>query len=547
MQEQSEKQQVRGWRRHLVPVKILPLLMLLALVIRILAVLTRPLIQLDETAYVSMAENLAAGLGPLEITGESTTYFSPLLPLMIAGVAAIVNNYVTAAYIVVVTFGTLILLPAYLLGKEFINKRAGLMIAALVAVMPLMVDFSSRVYSESVYVFFLLLAVVFGRHMLMGCRIPCGTLAGASLGMAYLANPTAVYYVLALFVLGIIVGLVRGIPRQMARALAFFLIFFAIYAIPYVLFLHAELGEWTYTGKNVDVNAFTADLDLDYETVEFEQVATALTADKHELVVDNLEEQPGPIGLFIEHPKKQLEIFARQGYKLYNELLSTIIPIWLLPLLGLGLFSRGWSRRRLASVGYLALMLVPALLVLSIFAVPRFFMAYLVIVLVWVAEGWLRLEQWGAETLELVADAPHQRRWGRYVPWGVAAVVILPLLAYSWLTISGQDYQVENREAGEWIKANDGEDLRIMNRESTSAYYAGGTPVSIPYAEYDDTLEYARYQEVDYMVISRKVIEDWRPGLASLLDDDAAHPEWKLVQTFSPGGAGETFIFRFEG
>lgn len=536
-----------GGARELKAGWILVGIMVLALVIRVLAVLTRPLIQLDETAYVSMAENLARGLGPLEITGKSTTYFSPLLPLMIAGVAAVVRNYIAAGYIVVVAFGSLITLPAYLLGKEFAGKRVGLMIAALIAVMPLMVDYSSRIYSESVYVFFLLLAVVFGRHMLMGCRIPCGTLAGASLGMAYLANPAAVFYVLALVLLAVIVALVRGIPKQMARALAFFLIFFALYAIPYVVFLHSELGRWTYTGKNVDVNAFTADLNLNYETAEFEQVAMALTPDKHEIVVNDLKAQPGPVGLFIEHPVRQSKVFARQGYKLYDELLSQIIPIWLLPLMGLGLFARGWSRRRLTAVAYLLLMMAPALLVLSIFAVPRFFIPFLAIALLWVAEGWSRLEQWGGETLALDFAEPVVRRWRRYVPWAMGALVLLPVLAYTAFTIGGQDYQVENRQAGEWIKANAGEGQRIMNRESTSAYYAGGTPVSIPYAGYDDTNEYARFQDIDYLVVSREVIEEWRPGLAPLLEDGGAHPQWTLVQTISPGVSGETYVFRFNG
>lgn len=536
-----------GDHRQLKAGWILAGIMLLALALRIAAVLTRPLVQLDETAYLSMAENLAAGLGPLEITGKSTTYFSPLLPLMTAGVAAVARNYVVAGYTVVLAFGTLVTLPAYLLGKEFFNKRVGLMLAALIAVMPLMIDYSSRIYSESVYVFFLLLAVVFGHHMLMGCRIPCGTLAGASLGMAYLANPAAVYYVAALVVLAVIVGLVRGIPGRMAKALVFFLAFFALYAVPYVIFLHAELGRWTYTGKDVDVNAYTAELDLDYETPEFEQVAMALTDDKSDIVVNNLEDQPGPIGLFLSHPVRQLKILARQGYKLYDELLARIVPIWLLPLMGLGLFAQGWSRRRLAGTGYLLLMMVPALLVLSIFAVPRFFIPYLAISLIWVAAGWRRLEEWGDETLELDLAEPARGRWRRLAPWMIGAAVLLPVGVYGLYSIGTQEYQMETRDAGEWIKDNAGEDQRIMNRESTSAYYAGGTPVSIPYAGYDDTNEYARIQQIDYLVVSREVIEDWRPGLQRLLDVDASHPEWELVQTFSAGEPGETYVFRFKG
>lgn len=71
----------------------------------------------DETAYVGMAQNLGAGHLPYAET-TSTTY-TPLL-------------------------------PTYLLGRDFVNRRVGLMAAGLLAVSPLFIDFSSRVYSESI-------------------------------------------------------------------------------------------------------------------------------------------------------------------------------------------------------------------------------------------------------------------------------------------------------------------------------------------------------------------------------------------------------------
>src|SRR5665648_1246100 len=79
------------------PTAILALLVLFALAVRVLAALKRPMIQLDETAYVRMAENFASGDGLLDISGLTTTHFSPLLPLLIAGVAAVMSFRVTAA------------------------------------------------------------------------------------------------------------------------------------------------------------------------------------------------------------------------------------------------------------------------------------------------------------------------------------------------------------------------------------------------------------------------------------------------------------------
>ena len=525
--------------------RILLLLMALALVIRVLMVLTRPLIQFDESAYVSMAQNLAAGLGPLDMSGESATYFSPLLPLFITSFGFILRDHVLSGYAVNVIFGTLTLFPMYLLGKEFAGQRAGLMAAALLAVWPLFVDFSTRIYSETLFVFFLLMAIVFGRHMLRGCRVPCSTLAGMTLGLAYLANPAAIFYVTAFVLLAVIVAFHKGVWSQMAKAVGIFLLVFMLFALPYILFLHHELGSWTYTGKDVDVNAYTASQNLKYQTLEWDQDVMQLVEGGREVKLDRLEDKDDPLTVFLKEPAGSMKVMVRQAYDFYTDVLRDVIPLWLLPLVGLGLFAAGWNRSRALAVGYMLLMMTPALLILTVYVHPRFFMAYVPLVMVWVAEGWLRLEAWGRDTVELSLAPGRRQRWRKLVPWVIGALVLLPLILFSTATVVRQNYALEYREAGEWIRADSGGGQRVMNRESMSAFYAGSTPVNFPYADYEATTAYARYKDVDYMVISAEAIETYRPLLSGLLEDDASnYPDWELVQRLRPGTDQETLIFR---
>jgi len=523
--------------------RVLALLMLAALLVRILAVLTRPMIQLDETAYVRMAENLAAGNGLFEITGVNSTHFSPLLPLLTAGVAFIVRNYVIAAYIVVVVFGCLMLLPAYLLGKELANEKIGLMTAALLAVSPIFVDYSSRIYTESVYIFFLLLAVVFGHHMLKGCRIPCGTLAGAALGMAYLANPSAVFYLVALVVLAVIVAFIRGTWRRMAKALAVFLLFFLLYATPYVIFLHSELGTWTYSGK-VPGNIYASTNNLRHGTLAWEKDLLSLTDDHQEVHSMRLEDERTPLSFILLSPKQAMRNFVQQSHIFYTEQLNLVLPLWLLPLLGLGLLARGWSRRRAAAVGYLLVMMLPALLILAMYAHTRFFMPFVPFVLIWVAEGWQRFEIWGDETVLFSFPEKSKNRWKRWAPAVVGVMVIAPLLLFSAATVKSQSYPVGYRDAGEWIKQEVGDGKRIMSREFSAAYYAGGTAVPLPYADLAPMDDYAQAKQVDYLVISKQEINDWRPQLEALLDS-GADPHWRLIQDVRPGTSQETVILEY--
>ena len=118
-------------KNRLSPGTVLLLIGLLAFGLRLAAALTRPMLQLDETIYARMAENLATGKGFVDLTGAPTAHFSPLFPSIIAGVSFILRNYAVSGYAVVIVFGSLIVIPTYLLGRELISERVGLMAAAL--------------------------------------------------------------------------------------------------------------------------------------------------------------------------------------------------------------------------------------------------------------------------------------------------------------------------------------------------------------------------------------------------------------------------------
>ncbi|MHB0915268.1 MAG: ArnT family glycosyltransferase [Thermoleophilia bacterium] len=530
------------------PGRVLALIMLVALLIRVLATMTRSMIQFDETAYVRMAENLASGLSPLDVSGVTSTHFSPLLPLIIAAVAFVLQDYILSGYVVVIVFSTLILLPTYLLGKELLGERVGLMAAALMAVSPFFISTSEFIYSESVDIFFMMMALFFGWHMLHRRRLACGAAAGICLGFDYLARPTAVFYVVALLALASLVAWRRQAWLAMARSAGVMLAVFMVFAVPYVIFLHSETGRWTYSGKMIAGNTYAATFDLRRDdTVAFERELLTLNAEGTQVKVLDLEADPewnNPINFIFSHPKQALKNFFKQTQILLTDVLQQLVPLWLLPLLGLGLFARGWSREQAAGVGYVAVMLSPALIILSMLAFPRFFMPYVPLVSIYIAAGWQRLEAWAGETVALTGTGGPRQRLQRLAPWLVGAAVLLPLLALAGAMVLRQDYAVEFKEAGEWVRQEAGAGQVILNREYSSAYYAGGLAVVLPYADYDDTTDYARLKDVDYLVISRSAIEELRPQLAVLLAEGGRHPDWELAETIRPGTDRETYIFR---
>ncbi len=536
---------VEAGRRFFTSGRILFLLVLAAFAIRMLAVLTRQMIQLDETAYVRMAENLAGGHGLWDISGVSDTHFSPLLPFFIAGVATLVRHYVLSGYIVVTVFGSLLLLPTYLLGAELANRRAGLMAAALLAVTPLFIQYSSLIYTESVYIFFLLMGILFGYRMLRDRSMLSGSLAGAAVGLAYLVNPSGIYYAVVLAALAVIIGLMRPAGRQMAKVLSVFLALFLIFAMPYIIFLHSQLGRWTYDGKLNSGNIYDSTHNIRAGSIGWEKDLLSLTSGNSQIKVMALPNED-LMTYIVKQPVSAARTFVNQSLDFFGHVLPKVIPIWLLPLMVLGLFTGAWDRRRAAGVGYLVLMMAPALAILAMYAHDRFFMPFVPLVMIWIAEGWSRLVVWARQTVAKVSPSAWKLKLLRATPWVIGTVLLLPMFAFSVKTSFNVSYPAGYMDAGLYIKQTAGEGKRIMSREYSAAFYAGGTAYLLPYAGYVQTAEYARKHRIDFLVISAADLAAWRPTLARLAEAATAHPEWKLVNRVCPGTAQETLIFQLQ-
>lgn len=531
---------------------LLAVIFLAALLIRIWAALQRPMLELDEAVYARMAENLAAGAGPLglmEVPREiGRVFFSPLLPLGIAGLAAVLRDYVLSGYIMVVLFGSLLVIPTFLLGREFAGRRTGLMAAALMAVLPVLVNYSSRVYNESVYIFFLLFGIYFGWRLLHDRRPLCGLLAGVALGFAYLTNPSVVYYVAVLVALAVIVALRRGGWGSMVRGAGVLAAAFFVIAAPYLVFIHGELGKWSFTGKDVTpaVHYYSATHNLRYNTVEWEKDLYGLTDDGQEVRILRLDQLQGPSPGLVSRVMSYMSIFINQSQIFYTSQLDQVMPLWLLPLLGLGLFASGWDRRRALGVGFLALMMGPALVIMAMYTHIRFFLPFVPLALIWVAQGWQRLERWGDDTVTYAFSPGKQALWRKAVPWAIGAALLLPVLAMAAVTVRHESYPTEYREAGERLRQEAGTGLRVASRDTSSAYYAGGVAIILPYADYQRTTEYARNKNVDYLIMAKWDIDASRPDLAVLEEGPARHPDWELVDRIRPGTPRETLIFRLK-
>ena len=73
-------------------------------------------------------------------------------------------------------------------------------------------------------------------------------------------------------------------------------------------------------------------------------------------------------------------------------------------------------------------------------------------------------------------------------------------MVFSGAIVLKTGYDLQYRDAGEWIRQDSGGGKNIMARwESTSAYYSGGVAINLPYAEFNRITDFARSRDVDYL------------------------------------------------
>ncbi|MCL4473679.1 MAG: hypothetical protein M1539_04320 [Actinobacteria bacterium] len=516
----------------------------LALSLRTIAAFSRGMIQFDETTYARMAQNLLAGHSSLDITGTTATHFSFLYPFMTAAFSVGSHNYVAAGYAVSVLFGSLIILPTYMFGKVMWNRRVATAAAALVAVLPILVEKSSLVDGSSVFAFWLMSAMFFGYRMQFTKRCLCGMLSGTSLGLAYLDDPSALYYLVVLFTLLVIVGFRQELANYANKAAVHFLLMFMVFAIPNVAYMSYQNSSFTINDRPND-QIYAAVNNLAPGSVERDRVEMAINPDG-QLNQTSLQQGPGLIVTLVQKPVDFIKAAVRNDYNFYFRNVNGIVPVWLLPMVGLGLFKLVWTRREALKYGYFALVTLPLLIVPVAWNDTRFVLPYVGIGMLFVARGWVYLEDWSADSIRGVAGVGEISGNGKqWIRRGLAALVLVPLVVLSMWTVLHTSYPLEFRRAGEWLAANGDGEARIMSREASSSWYSGGTLVVLPYATVDQVIDYGRRNNADYLVVQRQMIDQLRPELSSLMDPAAAGPS--LQPVYHDGAAGsdsETIVYR---
>lgn len=133
----------------------------LAIAVRFYAVVFSSIVNIDGVIYIHLARALYFGQYEQISSSCQLLGYMPPTPFLIAGAYSLVHDWEIAGRIVSFIFGSMALLPIYLISKRYFSRQTCLLIMLVYALNPVLISQSAEVLKDSTSWFFLSWAFYF--------------------------------------------------------------------------------------------------------------------------------------------------------------------------------------------------------------------------------------------------------------------------------------------------------------------------------------------------------------------------------------------------
>ncbi len=549
---QSQGERVSRWREAW----ILIILSVGAALVRVIA-LAHPqrIVWGDEPFYLWLGRNWLTGRG-YSFTGYSDIHHTPMYPLLTGLVYLVTRDLELASDTCYVLFGTLLVIPVYLLAREMYRREVGYASVALLAIYPAIATAPAfwGTLTEAPYYFFVYSGVLMVLLAMRQERNGFYFLAGVFYGLAYLTRPEAVAYVVAT---GGILVLVRLFERKLlARTtligLTLFAVGFLLFFLPYAYYVYRETGSWMVSEK-AGVTFVTCLGLSEGDTKAFDEATWGLDTTGREVFFFSRESYDvSMVDLILAYPAEFAQLVVRNVRRFIGSLLSTrMLSQYLLPLLGLAFFKVAWNKSRTKGELLLLASLTPVGVFLLFFIQDRYIATLLPTLVIWLGLGAYELGVWLSGSLEsLLADRLPTSDRARKSIVAIPTVALVLFFAVLQPRIIGQytnigSFRLEHKIIGLWLKENIPTGSVVMSRYPAIAFYGDAAWEPTPNAEFEQLRVYAEAQDVDYFVLDEAETLELRPQLAFLFDQDRLPSDLILLHLEDSAG-GRLAVFKLE-
>ena len=472
------------------------IILMIALGVRLIALTQNYVVANDGVLYIKMAQLFSTGEYHNELLRNYSYY--AFFPVFILLFNKILGDWVLAGQLISVLFGTLTVIPLYLLGRRIFDEKIAFFGAFFYSINPDLVKYSTEVLRDIPFSFFFITAIWLGYKGIKDEKLILVGFAGlfialsASLrleGLALLVCLPAFF-----FWNSIKNSISWGKPITACGLL---------WAVPLSILI---LFGFLFAQKGINIGSM--------QMAKSKAVIISSQNKYFKSVEKEVEEKR-----FSQKTKRFIDLAIKHRFVLYasNIIYKTTKVFNILFLLFLfGLIKRRVVRYRpeeFLLFAIYAVFITVFFLYMNItdYLSTRHPFAIVTLSLIWCGVGFIelkeRLNSWlEARDFQLKAMA---LRWLNPL---ILLLICIPLLSMAWAP--QRKDKVELKEIGLWLK-NNGHDHSIIAGQkefSRLAFYAGSDFIILSDASYQDIVKYSRSKKADLLVINEKTIEHLSPN-----------------------------------
>lgn len=526
----------------------------------------------DSFAYLQMSSDFLK----LNISWFWTGWFGFIYSAFIALFNLFIPNDMTAWFVLNIVCFNIIAFLCYLLWRNYLKEKYIYLFLTLIFLSPILLNFNISILSENIYIPLFLILFLSVLNFRFSPTFQSSLFLWFIIALLYLTRSEAFIYIWSIWLIFIYLWLskVTTFKTFLLNSITLIISFF-VFISPYLYYMHTITWEWWLTNK-WSSNLRQAELrwlskmDDDW----FERAVWELTPDHHHLIAwfawwlkyDKPLESKSLKNYILKDPKKVIYRQFENQKKLFSSNLVHLI-VWDAK----ELYSLPWSSLFYKNIFYLAIIFIPIILmiwwiisllrekdyyfVFSFFAffltasffftiffvLDRYFVIFVPLFIFFIVY-WLESINFENNFLEISKDLS--------IWWLIVCLYLLWLFSYYNTNKNMDEYYKVKQIAWEWLKEYTfgRESLKVMERFPIVTYYSNSKVRWLtPYTDNIKSLvEYAKYNEIEYLVVDSLDFKKYRPDLKILLDKSYINWPWlNKIKEFNYNGQ-KVILYRIE-
>ena len=506
----------------------LPALLLsaLAILLRILVATRREGIDIDGITYLENAKVIFRDWRAINVLHP------PLYSLVLAPFISLWQDPEWGGRVISAVLGGLWVWPTLWLARETTDERVSWTTGLLVVLMPAAVDASTRVMSEAIFGLCLTAFLVSLVRTLRTASLPAACLSGIIGGLAALARPEGMAYLVLSWGLLMLAPLLLGgswtARRSLATTVAVTILWFAV-LFPYMLVVRHQIGRWHWSGNPGATLRWSESVGDERPNAFVERVTTETP------------QEGRPAGILWYVMSRPREVARRVLISLHlmdKYTLPGLLQTGGIILVAIGIVRLRFQRRSARPEWFLAASLLPLAGVLLFHVESRFFVSILPVLSIIAGVGLARVGR------ERHSTDPESLTTLGSVLLVVVLLSFVPWILRPWLR---EDPAGVEKKAGLWLRSTSGPGTVFIGRYPVIGYYADARGIPFARRPLDVALEEGRRAGARFLIVDSVRLPESRPDLLWLVAGDRLRGDLKTAHVIEDRAGLRVVIYRIAG